>query len=248
MVYFRHPASRVKLGSAALVAGLALAASPCRGQNLITNGGFELGPNPGSFASVCPPSTSITGWTVIRDCVHYMGSYWVADDGVRSLDLDALEGDSGGISQSFATTPGRLYLVSFSLAGNYVSGPALKRMRVLAAGASAEFTFDITGRSSANMGWTRHRWSFTAVAPLTTLEFWSVTSPSGYGPALDRVSVGCAADFDGDGTVDFFDYDAFVQCFEGGVCPPGMTADFDGDGTVDFFDYDAFVVAFEAGC
>ncbi len=58
----------------------------------------------------------------------------------------------------------------------------------------------------------------------------------------------CGADFDGDGTVDFFDYDAFVRCFEGGTCPPGKTADFDGDGSVDFFDYDAFVVEFEAGC
>ncbi|MEK6700964.1 MAG: hypothetical protein AABZ53_01775 [Planctomycetota bacterium] len=58
----------------------------------------------------------------------------------------------------------------------------------------------------------------------------------------------CPADFDADGTVDFFDYDAFVICFEGGACPPGTSADFDADGTVDFFDYDAFVVAFEAGC
>ncbi|MEK6701941.1 MAG: hypothetical protein AABZ53_06745, partial [Planctomycetota bacterium] len=56
---------------------------------------------------------------------------------------------------------------------------------------------------------------------------------------------GCPADFDGDGTVDFFDYDAYVNCFEGIVCPPGKDADFDGDGTADFFDYDAFVVAFE---
>ncbi|MEK6702427.1 MAG: hypothetical protein AABZ53_09200 [Planctomycetota bacterium] len=56
------------------------------------------------------------------------------------------------------------------------------------------------------------------------------------------------ADFNGDGAVDFFDYDAFVVCFEGAGCPPSRTADFDGDGAVDFFDYDAFVVAFEAGC
>lgn len=58
----------------------------------------------------------------------------------------------------------------------------------------------------------------------------------------------CAADFDCDGTVDFFDYDAFVMCFEGDACPPGKTADFDGDDSVDFFDYDAFVVAFETAC
>jgi murein tripeptide amidase MpaA len=56
---------------------------------------------------------------------------------------------------------------------------------------------------------------------------------------------GDPADFNGDGFVDFFDYDAFVECFEINVCPPGKTADFNGDGFVDFFDYDAFVEAFE---
>ncbi len=58
----------------------------------------------------------------------------------------------------------------------------------------------------------------------------------------------CRADFDGDGFVDFFDFDAFAECFEGGVCPPGKNADFDGDGFVDFFDFDAFVSIFEVGC
>jgi hypothetical protein len=58
----------------------------------------------------------------------------------------------------------------------------------------------------------------------------------------------CRVDFDGDGFVDFFDFSAFVDCFEGGTCPPGKTADFDGDGFVDFFDFSAFVEAFEEGC
>ncbi len=60
---------------------------------------------------------------------------------------------------------------------------------------------------------------------------------------------GCPADFDGDGFVDFFDFDAYVACFEdANACPPGKTADFDGDGFIDFFDFDAYVAAFEAGC
>jgi sugar lactone lactonase YvrE len=58
----------------------------------------------------------------------------------------------------------------------------------------------------------------------------------------------CPADFDNDGFVDFFDFDAFANCFEGGSCPSGRSPDFDGDGFVDFFDLDAFVAAFEAGC
>jgi hypothetical protein len=57
----------------------------------------------------------------------------------------------------------------------------------------------------------------------------------------------CPADFNCDGFLDFFDYDAFVECFETEVCG-GNTADFNNDGFVDFFDYDAFVGAFEAGC
>ncbi|XVJ59262.1 MAG: hypothetical protein HEQ23_07615 [Tepidisphaera sp.] len=55
----------------------------------------------------------------------------------------------------------------------------------------------------------------------------------------------CPADFNADGFLDFFDYDAFVTAFETGE---GPSADFNGDDFVDFFDYDAYVAAFEAGC
>ena len=60
-------------------------------------------------------------------------------------------------------------------------------------------------------------------------------------------SSACYADFNLDGFIDFFDYDAFVGCFESGQCPQSRTADVNADGFVDFFDYDAFVVAFETG-
>ncbi len=64
----------------------------------------------------------------------------------------------------------------------------------------------------------------------------------------DLPALRCAPDFNGDGFLDFFDADAFVECFEGGACPPGKTADFNGDGFVDFFDFDDFMIAFDAGC
>jgi len=54
----------------------------------------------------------------------------------------------------------------------------------------------------------------------------------------------CAADFTGDGFVDGFDYDAFVEAFESGA----ISADMDGDGFIDGFDYDLFVERFELGC
>lgn len=63
------------------------------------------------------------------------------------------------------------------------------------------------------------------------------------------VSYECGADFNGDGFLDFFDYSAYVECFEvSGACPPGRDADFNRDGFVDFFDYAGFVEVFETGC
>jgi hypothetical protein len=62
------------------------------------------------------------------------------------------------------------------------------------------------------------------------------------------VAYECSTDFNGDGFVDFFDYGAYVECFEGGVCLGGRDADFNRDGFVDFFDYAGFVEVFETGC
>ena len=54
----------------------------------------------------------------------------------------------------------------------------------------------------------------------------------------------CAADFNGDGFLDFTDFDDFVIAFEAG----DAASDFNGDGFLDFTDFDEFVAAFEAGC
>jgi beta-glucanase (GH16 family) len=58
----------------------------------------------------------------------------------------------------------------------------------------------------------------------------------------------CAADFNNDGFVDFFDFDDFSICFSGRECPPERSPDFNNDGFADFFDFDDFVSAFNSGC
>jgi hypothetical protein len=89
----------------------------------------------------------------------------------------------------------------------------------------------------------RFRGTFTSISwTVPTAEGWN-----GYTFGIDR-GAACAADFNGDGFLDFFDYDDYVSCFEAGSCPEGRTADFNGDGFADFFDYDDFVTAFELGC
>ncbi len=54
----------------------------------------------------------------------------------------------------------------------------------------------------------------------------------------------CNADFNEDGSLDFFDYLDFVDTFSN----LGLRAEFNGDGVVDFFDYLDFVDAFGRGC
>ncbi len=61
-------------------------------------------------------------------------------------------------------------------------------------------------------------------------------------PAI--VTVRCPADFNTDGSVDFFDYLDFVAAFSSSA--PG--SNFNGDGSIDFFDYLDFVAAFSSAC
>lgn len=167
----------------------------CSQDNLIKNGSFELGQNPGSwFLRLGQDSTAITDWSISAADVDYLGTTWQPSQGSRSIDLDGEIGSAGGLQQTFNTVPGQTYQVTFDLAGNPDSGPTQKLMKVSAAGDSAEFTFDITGKSRRNMGWENKTWTFTATEPTTTLTFLSQDN-SGYGPALDNVAVisTCAA-------------------------------------------------------
>ena len=158
--------------------------------NLLVNGSFELGTNPGdSFSTLQSGSTAIAGWTVTRVSIDYIGGLWQASLGGRSLDLDGSPGP-GGIAQRFTTMPGRSYQVTFDLAGNPGGPPAVKRLGVRAAGQQAGFTFNSTGRSYNAMGWTRRAWTFKATGKTTTLEFYSLDTAGGScGPTLDNVSV-----------------------------------------------------------
>jgi hypothetical protein len=78
--------------------------------------------------------------------------------------------------------------------------------------------------------------------------FVTVTNPDGQSArsatALFTVTAGCAADFNSDTVVDFFDYLDFVAAFSSN----SDSADFNADTTIDFFDYLDFVAAFSNGC
>ncbi len=163
----------------------------------LTNGSFENGTaSIGSYKTLFAGDIDIDDWTILGSVtvgsVDYIGGYWVASDGDRSLDLNGEQ--PGGVQQNINTVVGTKYLVSFDMAGNPDGGPADKTMEVSAIGLATQFdifSFNTTGKTLTSMGWETKNWSFTADSVITTLKFMSTTGgcPPAYGPALDNVSV-----------------------------------------------------------
>ena len=160
------------------------------------NGSFE-GTNPCNTFNVPAGSTLIPGWTVSVGNIDWESGPpcgWQASVGSNSLDLvGASAGGIGGIQQTFDTIPGTTYQVSFDLAGNYGAGPVVKPLAVTIDGVTTNFTFDTTGRSASNMGWTTHTITFVANSTSSTIDFVSDVSAAGgtlnAGAALDNVRI-----------------------------------------------------------
>lgn len=207
---------------------------------LLVNGSFEEGPSVGAYIDLPLGSTAITGWSIVRNGIDYIGTLWIHSDGARSIDLNS-HGYSGGLAQTFSTIPGHRYLVMFDLAGNPDCGPVIKTMRLEVGGQSADYSFDTTGHSRSAMGWETQILEFTAPDTETEIELYStITVFSGCGPVIDNVRVihrVLASDFDHDNDVDMDDFGHLQACLTGpnaGPPAPGCEqTDLDGDGDVD---------------
>lgn len=153
----------------------------------IKNGSFESASvNPGSFVTLPNGSTAIDGWQVTSGNIDYVGSYWIASDSSRSLDLNGTI--SGSISQTFKTTKGAVYHLQFDMAGNTDCGAVTMRLRLSAAGTSREFDFSTAGNNRQNMGWQKKSFEFVASDTLTTMTFTSLSSGI-CGPAIDNIRI-----------------------------------------------------------
>jgi choice-of-anchor C domain-containing protein len=176
---------RKLLISALIAATLPVAANAAA----VVNGSFEDGTNPGSFTTVGTGSSAITGWDVLAGSVDYIGTYWQASDGVRSVDLS---GNAIGTLGQTVTglTAGQSYQVSFDVSRN-PDGGVTPRTGVFKAGAQT-FGFSYTDASStrANMKWETVSYSFLATGTSALISFSSDASGGCcFGPALDNVSI-----------------------------------------------------------
>lgn len=175
----------------ALVAGLGVTAEA----SLVVNGSFEGTGNIATYTTLAAPSTAINGWTVTSGSIDWIGGYWTAQAGNRSLDLAGSNANGVIVGQTFATVVGQTYEVAFWMAGNpdrlttkYLSATVTDATddSVLA---TQNFSFTNTAATTkTNMGWTEYSLVFIAESTSTKLTFTSLNAVS-WGAALDNVSV-----------------------------------------------------------
>lgn len=170
----------------AMMLGLCLAVAAAQA-NLVVNGSFEdrSSPDvtfPGSFNTLSAGSTDIAAWTIESGSVDWIGSYWAASDGLRSIDLNGYAANGYMVAQVLETTSGNWYELSFDMGANFDGPPAEKTVEVLLDGAVAG-TF-----KKSTVGWETRVLLFQASGP-TTLGFRSQSDGTSFGPALDKVSV-----------------------------------------------------------
>ncbi|MBX2823552.1 MAG: choice-of-anchor C family protein, partial [Gammaproteobacteria bacterium] len=168
------------------------------GPELVTNGGLEDGPDVSPSSLVTAGSGLLPGWTVDSpfgasggSIDHINGTfptaYWNSAGGDNSIDLHGNQ--KGAIQTSVATDIGDFYQISFDLAGDPFNGETIKDVRVAFGGTTQDFSFDSTGFTRADMGWTTQSFVVQATAVSTILRFDSLDANSNSGPGLDNISV-----------------------------------------------------------
>jgi len=139
--------------------------------NLIVNGDFEdviaFG---GNVYEGRAGESAIVGWEITSGSVTiHTPSHNEMYDGVYCVDLQGLA--AGSIAQTFATVPGNRYAVQYVVAGNTDGAPSLKRYAISNGVDVFYGTFDVSDKSSNEMGWEVRTWNFVAATEATTLVF-----------------------------------------------------------------------------
>ncbi len=176
------------------------------GNDYLVHFGRKVLPNPariellgnGDFGApkVLPPSkartvrhgkSSLAPWQITAGSVNVQ-SYWPAAWGTYSLDLNGTS--AGTIQQTFATTSGQTYQVSFYYANNPDRSARTDTASVSLTGAGTllEWKLSHAGSLPSAMNYTRFLGTFVADSTTTTLRF-AATTRGAYGIILDAVSL-----------------------------------------------------------
>jgi choice-of-anchor C domain-containing protein len=181
---------------------IAFGGSPKAGADFILNGGFELGPPPGSqgFITHQVGTGTLPNWEVFQSNVDVIAATNILPvEGSRTLDLHG-ESGPGGVRQSFSTQVDAQYLLTFFQSAqpfpDNATNPRDSTVRVNIAGLQQDFTFNTTGVTVSDPHWVQRVLNFTAISPTTTLQFLSLDPGVGgngfaqfRGPEIDAVAV-----------------------------------------------------------
>jgi hypothetical protein len=168
--------------------------------DLIVNGGFEFPSignvfyqNYGTFTNNPYAGPGFQGWTITLnnvDIVNPVAGPWNAPafQGLQILDLVGY-GSTGAISQSFTTTPGQTYLLTFGYSNNPGSGAAEASVIVFGSSSLLSALVSHSTAASGNLNWNTYSASFIANSETTTLAFNNTIGGSNGGIMLDAVAV-----------------------------------------------------------
>jgi hypothetical protein len=188
----KRPIAKLLFAAAALQASFAISYA-----NQLTNGSFET--------PVIPPATFLDfgvggepagfAWTVSTNPVDIVSNGFLggtAFDGVQWLDLVGF-GSTGGIEQSFTTTPNQAYTLSFAYANNPGPGVPVPTSADVSVtnGAATLLDQSISHGTSvvSNLNWTTFSMMFTANGASARLAFDETVGGANGGVFLDAVSI-----------------------------------------------------------
>ena len=169
-------------------------------QAVLQNGSFEDGGfvdtsgTGDGFEFLAGGSTKITGWTVGGVGVDWHDgiTFDSPQDGslLVDLNLNGTPGQTGTLSQTFATNVGETYELSLYLAGaGAVSNGFSPNRSVTVDIAGINQVFSTPASDGTVLTWEEHTLGFTATGASTTLTFSSPDDTGFWGPLLDDVSV-----------------------------------------------------------
>lgn len=169
--------------------------------SIITNGSFEntngtFVPDANDTMSLASGSSVIPGWTTTNGTFTAWienGNPWniPASNGEFFLDLTGYfdSGTYGGVTQSFATTSGTSYVVTFDLGYGGNSAGFAGPVSVTATAAAFTGTFT-SGSGTPNPAvWDHETFDFTATSSTTQLSLVGLSTTGGQYIGLDNVDV-----------------------------------------------------------
>jgi hypothetical protein len=167
---------------------LALAGTYSAQGNLIVNGGFETPTFSGGLPYRHYTGSTLTGWDVVSGAgvVQYDSTYFTTVvpkvyDGNYSVQIESA-GDT--LSQTFTTSIGATYTLSFALSSYSNTGESLRVSVGNLTGLNA-----VSYSGSTDPDWVVQTLTFSADSTSTTLQFKNVGTHGVSYPQLDNVSV-----------------------------------------------------------